>query len=154
MDCLSSKLDHDYNVVLNALAFAPLKAVSDKADEIIAKKKALLAKNWDSYSPGRRKQYEAMLQRIESNKGIDVEYLVTGPRFRHILESRNAHMGAQTNLTHPWSRGTIVRPLPLLVKYPADVHAAYHHYRSESGPCSRPALPRGRNRPGYSDRRL
>ncbi|EKM50075.1 uncharacterized protein PHACADRAFT_213839 [Phanerochaete carnosa HHB-10118-sp] len=101
------KLDIDYAIVLNALAFAPLQTMTDRAPEMIAKKKAQLAKNWETYPPGLRKQYELMLKLLESVKGADIEYFVSASMFRQPPEPRKPHMGVTPNLTHPWSRGAI-----------------------------------------------
>ncbi|EKM58756.1 uncharacterized protein PHACADRAFT_135864 [Phanerochaete carnosa HHB-10118-sp] len=104
------KLSIDYTVVMNAFAFTPLQTVTDRVPQIIAKKKAQLTSNWATYSPGLRKQFELMLKLLESDKGADIEYLISATAFRPVPEPHKPHMGITSNLTHPWSRGAIRTP--------------------------------------------
>lgn len=105
-----SNLSYDWTLIINAFAFAPLRAISDKAQAIIEKKRARFAKEADHYPPGLRKQYELQLQYLESDRDPDVEYMVSaaGPP---APEPDKPYISVVTNLTHPWSRGTIVGDL-------------------------------------------
>ncbi|GJE91044.1 GMC family oxidoreductase [Phanerochaete sordida] len=101
------KLDIDYTVVTNAIAFASLQTVSERASEIIARKKAQLSADWEKYLPGLRRQYTQMLQLLESGHGADIEYMVAAPIFEGLPEPHKPHIAVSPNLTHPWSRGTV-----------------------------------------------
>lgn len=101
------KLDIDYTLVINTFAFAALPTVSERAHEIVARKKAELVANWDKYPPGLRKQYEVMLRQLESAKGADIEFMMSPCMFRPIPEAHKPQIVISPNLTHPWSRGIV-----------------------------------------------
>ncbi|EKM50925.1 uncharacterized protein PHACADRAFT_128563 [Phanerochaete carnosa HHB-10118-sp] len=100
-------LKTEYTLLINNFAFIPLHVASDKAEQLIAKKKAELAQSGPSLPPGLRKQYEIQLQLMESKRGADIEMMSSAVVPQPVAEPSKPHMALVPELTHPWSRGTI-----------------------------------------------
>lgn len=105
---VGSNLHTDYSVVLNSFAFTPLHSISDKAASLIEEKRKQLAEESHSYPSGLRKQYEMQLQMLESGRAADIELMLSAVTVRPMPEPDKPYGSLVSNLTHPWSRGTVV----------------------------------------------
>lgn len=124
---VSPIIDKHLALAFSAVTFLPIHSFSDRAEDLIAERAEILAKNADKYRPGLREQYDRQLEMMKSKHVPDCE-LVFLP-FNSV--SKGDYRSASTCntvlttviasdpdlssvclvsvLAHPWSRGTIVR---------------------------------------------
>lgn len=109
-----SNLTHDYLLVVNSYGYVPLQNISSRTQALVDKKKAQLAK--PDYPESLRNVHEMQLKMVEDEGSPDVELVLTPLHTRQFPDPSKPHLTLVCCLSHPWSRGTVVRVCSLLVQ--------------------------------------
>ena len=111
MRAQSPHLDVPFMLSLQCLTFLPIQSFSDRAAELIEKQRSRVERNAEKYPLGLLDQYRKQLEHLADKDLPDAEFLLFpfAPGNRKMPEPSKPFINVSVALTHPWSRGSIVR---------------------------------------------
>jgi hypothetical protein len=108
-----SGLKDSFELTVNGVSFIPLQLSSERAVELVKKQKEKVARESGKYPPGRKELYEAQLELLANPRVPDFEMLFFPFTFpMPSPEPDKPYIAIYPTLGRPFTRGTIVSPLP------------------------------------------